>query len=61
MQMPATDRFADWRPEWAKPNLTEMPYTPELRALYYNTAGPQDLDLLVADRIQSRQVGYGAS
>jgi hypothetical protein len=44
MQMPATDRFADWRPEWTTPILTEMPYTPELRALYYNTADPQDLE-----------------
>jgi hypothetical protein len=25
----------------------------------YNTAGPQDLDLVVADRSQSRQVGQG--
>jgi hypothetical protein len=44
--------------EWSAPVLVEMAYTPELRALYYNTTGPQDLDLLVADHIQSRQVGY---
>jgi hypothetical protein len=30
--------------EWTTPILTEMPYKPELRALYYNTGAPQDLE-----------------
>jgi hypothetical protein len=36
--------------EWSAPELVEMPYTPELRALYYNTTDLQGLDLVVADR-----------
>jgi hypothetical protein len=30
--------------EWSAPVLVEMAYTPELRALYYNTTGPQELE-----------------
>jgi hypothetical protein len=37
--------------ELTTPTLTEMPYTPELRALYYNTAGVQVLST-VADRCE---------
>jgi hypothetical protein len=47
--------------EWSAPELVEMPYTPELRALYYNMAGLQGLDLVVADRSQSRQVSCGVT